>query len=107
MTDIRLVSQRKRPQKTPTGHTMKAIIHIMPKQDVLDPQGRTIAQSLKEQGFPVHDVRCGKRLELVFDKSPDVTPKEQEKKCLQLCHTMCDAMLVNGLIEQYHIDIDP
>ncbi|MBC6496912.1 MAG: phosphoribosylformylglycinamidine synthase subunit PurS [Alphaproteobacteria bacterium GM7ARS4] len=91
---------------TKKAHQVKAIIHIMPKQDVLDPQGRAIAQSLKEQGFHVLDARCGKRLELVCDVDPTLSRQKQEEQCHTMCRAMCSAMLVNELVEHYHIDID-
>ena len=78
---------------------MKAIIHIMPQTDLLDPQGRAIAQALREQGFAIEDARQGKRIEIVFSapQTPDVIEKQ--------CHAMCQTLLVNHIIEQYRIEI--
>ena len=78
---------------------MKAIIHIMPRSDILDPQGRAIAQALQEQGFPIKDARQGKRIELLL---ADTKKKDD---ALKRCHTMCRDLLVNGVIEDYHIEL--
>ena len=44
---------------------MKAIVTVMPKVGVLDPQGKAIAHALGSLGFAgVEDVRAGKVIEL-------------------------------------------
>ncbi|MBC6444163.1 MAG: phosphoribosylformylglycinamidine synthase subunit PurS [Alphaproteobacteria bacterium GM202ARS2] len=74
---------------------MKAVIHIMPHSTLLDPQGRAIALALQEQGYPVADARQGKRIELHLSQPCDKATIE----------TMCQELLVNGVIESYHIDM--
>jgi phosphoribosylformylglycinamidine synthase len=46
----------------------KIIVEIMPKQDLLDPQGKAVANALQRSGNKeISAVRIGKRIELHFD----------------------------------------
>ena len=47
----------------------KIIVEIMPKQDLLDPQGKAVANALHRAGNKeISAVRIGKRIELHFDR---------------------------------------
>jgi len=47
----------------------KIIVEIMPKQDLLDPPGKAVANALKRSGHTdIVNVRIGKRIELHFDR---------------------------------------
>ena len=47
---------------------MLAKIHITLKKDVLDPQGKVIANSLSDLGFDgIQSVRQGKYIEIILD----------------------------------------
>jgi phosphoribosylformylglycinamidine synthase len=74
----------------------RAKIDVTLKKAVLDPQGKTVLASLKTMGFsqPV-DMRVGK----FFDIMIDVKTKVEAEK---LVHAMCDKLLVNPVIEDYH-----
>ena len=74
----------------------KAIIHVMLKNGVLDPQGKAIGQALHGMGFSeVGSVRQGKVIELEING-------EADKKRLQ---EMCEKLLANTVIEDYRIDV--
>ena len=46
----------------------KIVVEIMPKADLLDPQGKAVNNSLHRKGFDrIVNVRVGKRIELHFD----------------------------------------
>ncbi|WP_182353204.1 phosphoribosylformylglycinamidine synthase subunit PurS [Flaviflexus huanghaiensis] len=46
----------------------RIIVEVMPKPEILDPQGKAIAGALPHQGFTEFtDVRQGKRFELTVD----------------------------------------
>ena len=77
---------------------MKARIHIFYKDSVFDPQGNTIAASLKRLGFSkVKEVRMGKVIDIVLDsKSMDESKREVAK--------MCEKLLVNPVIESYRME---
>ena len=75
---------------------MKAIVTVMLKNGVLDPQGEAVKSALASLGFSgVNSVRQGKVIELDLDESTDPTQ----------IHEMCNRLLVNAVIESYHLDI--
>jgi phosphoribosylformylglycinamidine synthase len=75
---------------------MKATIHVMLKNGVLDPQGKAIGQALHGMGFAeVGEVRQGKVIELEISG-------EADKKRLQ---DMCEKLLANPVIEDYRIEV--
>lgn len=43
------------------------VVEVMPKQEILDPQGKAVAGALTRQGHPFTDVRQGKRFTLTVD----------------------------------------
>jgi phosphoribosylformylglycinamidine synthase PurS subunit len=75
---------------------MKARVHVMLKNGVLDPQGEAVRHALGAMGFGgVNDVRQGKVIELdLADGSTeaDVT-------------SMCDKLLANTVIESYTVEM--
>ncbi|MCV6602300.1 MAG: phosphoribosylformylglycinamidine synthase subunit PurS [Cohaesibacter sp.] len=78
---------------------MKARITVTLKNGVLDPQGKAIEGALSALGFDgVNDVRQGK----VIDIELDETSKDTAQGKLT---DMCEKLLANTVIENYHIDI--
>lgn len=50
----------------------RVVVDIMPKAEILDPQGQAIAGALDRLGFDgISDVRQGKRFELEVDGTVD------------------------------------
>ena len=50
----------------------RVVVDVMPKQEILDPQGQAVANALPRLGFEgVGEVRQGKRFELEVDDSVD------------------------------------
>lgn len=75
---------------------MKAYVHVMLKNGVLDPQGKAIGQALHGLGFSeVGDVRAGKVIEL------DLPDGFDQSRIAE----MCEKLLANTVIEDYRIDI--
>ncbi|HCK31916.1 MAG: phosphoribosylformylglycinamidine synthase [Micavibrio sp.] len=75
---------------------MKAIVTVNLKNGVLDPQGKAIAHTLVDIGYPeVQGARQGKVIELDL---ADGTPKEKIEE-------MCDKLLANPVIESYSIEV--
>lgn len=74
---------------------MKARVHVMLKNGVLDPQGAAVRHALGTLGFEgVNDVRQGKVIELdLADGTSEATITE-----------MCDKLLANTVIESYTIE---
>jgi phosphoribosylformylglycinamidine synthase len=79
---------------------MKARVHIMPRDGVLDPQGKAIAHALATLGFAgVGEVRQGKVIDLELDES-DVA------RARQTVDEMCRKLLANTVIESYRIELN-
>lgn len=78
---------------------MKAHVWVMPKQTVLDPQGKTIQHALASLGFSaVQDVRQGKFFVLDLDgMSRDEAQKQVER--------ISRDVLANLVIEDYRFEI--
>jgi phosphoribosylformylglycinamidine synthase subunit PurS len=78
---------------------MKARVHIMPREGVLDPQGKAIAHALGTLGFAgVGEVRQGKVIDLDLAEADAVAAREAVE-------AMCRKLLANTLIETYRIEI--
>lgn len=75
---------------------MKARVHIMLKNGVLDPQGAAVQHALGALGFEgVNDVRQGKVIELdLADGTSEATVTE-----------MCEKLLANTVIESYRVEL--
>ena len=79
---------------------MLAKIHITLKKDVLDPQGKVIANSLNTLGFDtVENVRQGKYIEVTINESEQDTAKKKLSE-------MCEKLLANLVIEDYSVEIE-
>jgi len=79
---------------------MKATIRVTLKQGVLDPQGKAIENALAALGFDgVEDVRQGKFLELELDETDEAQARKEVER-------MCEKLLANTVIENYHIDLE-
>ncbi len=75
---------------------MKARVHVMLKDGVLDPQGEAVRHALGAMGFEgVRGVRQGKVIELEL---ADGTPEAQIDE-------MCRRLLANTVIESYRIEV--
>ena len=75
---------------------MKARVHVMLKDGVLDPQGAAVQHALGQLGFEgVNGVRQGKVIELDL---ADGTSEEQVGE-------MCEKLLANTVIESYRIEV--
>ena len=75
---------------------MKARVHVMLKDGVLDPQGEAVRHALGAMGFDgVEGVRQGKVIELdLADGTSEATVAE-----------MCEKLLANTVIESYRIEL--
>jgi phosphoribosylformylglycinamidine synthase len=45
----------------------RIVVDVMPKPEILDPQGKAVARALDHQGLTGFSVRQGKRFELTVD----------------------------------------
>jgi len=78
---------------------VKAQVYVTLKKDVLDPQGRAVASSLRALGFDeVTGVRIGKVVEL--ELSGDAAEVDAHLE------NMCQKLLANTVIEDYRYVIE-
>ena len=78
---------------------MKARVHVMLKNGVLDPQGEAVRHALGALGFDgVEGVRQGKVIELDLAE----TDKAKAEKAVK---DMCEKLLANTVIESYSVEI--
>jgi phosphoribosylformylglycinamidine synthase len=78
---------------------MKARITVTLKNGVLDPQGKAIEGALGALGFDgVNDVRQGKVIDIELAEGDKATAEGK-------LTDMCEKLLANTVIENYHIDI--
>ncbi len=79
---------------------MKAIVTVMPKPGVLDPQGRAIGHALAGLGFAgVDEVRAGKVIELSLAES-------DQAKARIAAEEMARRLLANPVIEVYRVAVE-
>ena len=75
---------------------MKARVHVMLKNGVLDPQGEAVRHAVGAMGFEgVNGVRQGKVIEL--DLNDGATKADVE--------AMCEKLLANTVIESYTVEM--
>jgi phosphoribosylformylglycinamidine synthase len=77
---------------------MRLKILIRLKSQILEPQGKTIEQSLVNLGFKdLTNIRQGKLIELDV---PDNLKSEEKNKLIE---SACKKLLVNEIIEEYEV----
>lgn len=78
---------------------MKAIVTIMLKDGVLDPQGKAIGHALNNLGFAqVGEVRMGKVIELELAETDTAKASSQAEE-------MARKLLANTVIESFKVEI--
>ncbi|KFI33049.1 phosphoribosylformylglycinamidine synthase [Haematobacter missouriensis] len=78
---------------------MKARVHVMLKDGVLDPQGEAVRHALATLGFGgVEGVRQGKVIELDLAE----TDRDAAEKAVR---EMCEKLLANTVIEKYTVEL--
>ena len=76
----------------------RVVVTVMPKAEILDPQGQAIVGALGRLGHRgVSDVRQGKRFELQVDDT--VTDEELAD--------IAESLLANTVIEDWSVSRDP
>jgi len=80
---------------------MKAVVTVMLKDGVLDPQGKAIGHALHSLGFNgVGEVRAGKVIELDLNATDPAAAKLEAE-------AMARRLLANTVIERFHVEITP
>ena len=77
----------------------RVVVDVMPKPEILDPQGKAVLGALPRLGFSgVVDVRQGKRFELELD--------EVSEEVLAQVHQMAETLLSNPVIEDFTVRVE-
>ncbi|WP_288814492.1 phosphoribosylformylglycinamidine synthase subunit PurS [uncultured Corynebacterium sp.] len=75
----------------------RVVVNVMPKQEILDPQGQAVVRALGRIGVQgIADVRQGKRFELEVDET--VTREDLKK--------VAATLLANTVIEEFDVVIE-
>lgn len=75
---------------------MKALVTVMPKPSVLDPQGAAAAEAIRHHGLEkIGRVRIGKMIEIELPEAPDES----------LLHEIARDLLSNPVIEDYEVRV--
>lgn len=78
---------------------MKAVVTVMLKSGVLDPQGRAIGQALHNMGFSgVGEVRAGKVIELELAATDAEAARAEAEE-------MARRLLANTVIESFRVEV--
>ena len=78
----------------------KAEIDIMPHRELLDPQGKTVANNMSHIDIlGVEDVRIGKHIVIQLEASDRAEAEEK-------VDTACKKLLANLIMETYSFDLE-
>ncbi len=73
--------------------------YIKPRKGILDPQGRAVAENLRNLGFDnVKDVKVGKYIEVYVNET-------DREKAVEEAKEMAKKALVNEIIEDYEFEV--
>jgi phosphoribosylformylglycinamidine synthase PurS subunit len=79
--------------------TFRFAVDVLPKDGILDPQGRAVELSLAHLDVSgVHGVRVGRRIELNVEAT-------DEAEALATVERLAHELFANPLIEQYAIEL--
>ena len=78
----------------------RVVVDVMPKPEILDPQGKAVLGALPRLGFTgVTDVRQGKRFELEVEG-------EVTEALLEQVRQMAETLLSNPVIENFTVSVE-
>lgn len=77
----------------------RVIVDVMPKPEILDPQGKAVTASLARLGYQGIEVRQGKRFEITVDGELGEERLEQIREAAQ-------TLLANTVIETFEVRVE-
>jgi phosphoribosylaminoimidazole-succinocarboxamide synthase/phosphoribosylformylglycinamidine synthase len=77
----------------------RVVVDVMPKPEILDPQGKAVTGALSRLGFNGVSVRQGKRFELEVEG--DLTDDR-----LAEVHKAAETLLANTVIETFDVRVE-
>ena len=79
--------------------TFTAEINIMPRKELLDPQGKTVVNNLDHIGVEgVTDMRIGKHITMTLEANSEDDAREK-------VNTACEKLLANIIMETYEFTL--
>jgi phosphoribosylformylglycinamidine synthase PurS subunit len=80
-----------------TASRYRVAVHVVPRQGLLDPQGKAVADALHTLGFgSVASVHVGRHLVLEVEAADEAEARDQTKR-------MCAQLLANPVTEDFEI----
>jgi phosphoribosylformylglycinamidine synthase PurS subunit len=80
-----------------TASRYHVAVHVVPRQGLLDPQGKAVADALHTLGFgSVASVHVGRHLVLEVEAADEAEARDQTKR-------MCAQLLANPVTEDFEI----
>jgi len=80
--------------------TFQAEIDVMPKKEILDPQGKAVTGSMKNLGLAeIQNIRIGKHISLQIEADSEETAREKVELA-------CKNLLANLIMESYSFKIE-
>ena len=79
----------------------RVVVDVMPKPEILDPQGKAVLGALDRLGFAgVASVRQGKRFEIELDAEPTAEIVAEIERA-------AGTLLANPVIEDFAVRVEP
>ena len=80
----------------------RVVVDVMPKPEILDPQGKAVTGALTRLGFSGVSVRQGKRFEL------EIEGELTDDRLVEV-HRAAETLLANPVIETFavHVETEP
>ena len=78
----------------------RVVVDVMPKPEILDPQGKAVTGALNRLGFAGVSVRQGKRFELELDGELDDDRLAEVRRA-------AETLLANTVIETFDVRVEP
>jgi phosphoribosylformylglycinamidine synthase PurS subunit len=72
------------------------VVNVMPKPEILDPQGKAVTGAVKRMGHEGFSVRQGRRFEIQVEG--ELTPDRLDE-----IHLLAESLLANTVIENFEV----
>ncbi|EPD32258.1 phosphoribosylformylglycinamidine synthase, purS protein [Propionimicrobium lymphophilum ACS-093-V-SCH5] len=86
-------------QVSETDRAKRVVVNVMPKPEILDPQGKAVSASLRRLGYEGLSVRQGKRFEI------EVEGEITDERLEQIRHA-AETLLANTVIEKFDVTVE-
>ncbi len=86
-------------QVSETDLVKRVVVNVMPKPEILDPQGKAVSASLRRLGYEGLSVRQGKRFEI------EVEGEITDERLEQIRHA-AETLLANTVIEKFDVTVE-